>query len=95
MKLPLVKILSKLTLLTSILLILFWATAIYQVVDTYQRYGWSWEVTTIVDGKNETHTENLSSHLLVVGFVFVLAAVNLANYWEFTLKNKRRVKSEV
>lgn len=84
------KILSKLTLTTSILLLLTTITATWLTIDTYQRHGWSWEVTTIINGQNETRHETIGNYMLIVAFLWLLTTVNIANYREF-----RRLHSEM
>lgn len=68
------------TLLTSILLILMSVTSTWLIIDSYQRYGYSWEVTTIIGEESKTHTETIMSLIFFcLGFWF-LTFLTLANY---------------
>lgn len=73
-------ILRTITLLTSILLLAVSVTSIWLVVDSYQKYGWSWEVTTIINEQNEMRVETISSQILIVAFLWFLTIVTMANY---------------
>jgi len=76
------------TFAMSILLALMTATATWMIVDTYQRYGSSWQVTTIIHGKNETHTETIASQVFSLLFLVALTVLGFANY--FSLSKLRK-----
>jgi len=68
------------TFAMSILLALMTVTATWMVLDTYQRYGSSWQVTTIIQGKNETHTETIASQVFSLLFLVALTVLGFANF---------------
>jgi len=80
-------VLRLVNLLVAILLMMVALTASWIVCDTYNKYGWSYEVTTIIKGETETKTETVVTMILISTVIWLLAFVNLVNF--FKLESKK------
>ena len=80
-------ILRLINLIMAIILVLVSLTASWLICDTYNKYGWSYEVTTIIKGETETKTETVVTMILISTVIWLLAFVNLVNF--FKLESKK------
>lgn len=80
-------VLRLVNLLVAIFLMMVALTASWLVYDTYNKYGWSYEVTTIIKGETETKTETVVTMILISTVIWLLAFVNLVNF--FKLESKK------
>jgi len=82
-------ILRLINLIMAIILVLVSLTASWLICDTYNKYGWIYEVTTIIKGENKTQVETVANYIGITTVLWFLSLVSFANYFSLSKLRKK------
>lgn len=83
------------TLISTFLLALMIVTLAGGTIQNYFDYGWTWQVTTIIEDENETRTDTLAAPLLLLAFLCLVAAINVANYQTLHRQETEQAETQI